>query len=208
MISRRRALLAGLGLASTAAAAQPHPLYFQPNRGQFGSGPVFCTDQKRWRASFEPRLIRVTMKRLIGDGGRRGATTTPSGLRDLQLSLVEAGCPAPIGEDRREGRSDYYFHGDPKTFINDVPHFYRLRYPNAWPGVDLLVRGWEGSLELSLSVGAGADLSSVSMHWTQGEPLALEDGTILVHAPWGVVRQLRPSGVAWRVESSGLLRLA
>jgi hypothetical protein len=208
VISRRHVLLAGLGFASTAnAARRPHPLYFEPNRGQFGSGPVFCSDQKRWRASFESRRILVTMKRLVGDGGGAGAVRDYSMLRDLQLSLVEAACPAPVGEDQREGRSDYYFHGDPKTFVNDVPHFYRLRYPNAWPGVDLTVRGWDGSLEVSVAAKPGANLSNVGLRWTQGEPLALRDGTIIVNAPWGVDRQLGAAGRSWRLEQDGILRL-
>lgn len=208
MISRRHALLAGLGVASRLGAAQPHPLFFEPNRGQFGSGPVFCSDQKRWRASFEPQQISVTMKRLVGDGGASGGVRNHSSLRDLRVSLVEAACPAPEGEDRRLGRSDYYFHGDPKTFVNDVPHFYRLRYRQAWPGVDLLVRGWEGVLELSFAVSAGADASQIGLRWTQGEPFAQRDGSVLVSAPWGVVRQRRPQGLSWRIESSGVLRLA
>jgi hypothetical protein len=208
VISRRHALLAGLGFASRLSAKQPHPLYFEPNRGQFGSGPVFCSDQKRWRASFEPRHIGVTMKRLVGDGGAAGPVRNRSGLRDVRVSLVDAACPAPVGEDRRLGRSDYYFHGDPKTFVNDVPHFYRLRYPQAWPGVDVLVRGWDGVIELSLELSAAAKASGVGLHWTQGEPLALRDGAVLVNAPWGAVRLLRPAGLSWRAESNGLLRLS
>jgi hypothetical protein len=183
-------------------------LYFEPNQGQFGSGPVFCSDQKRWRASFGPRRIEVTMKRLVGDGGGAGGLRNHSHLRDVSVALVEAACPAPVGEDRRVGRSDYYFHGDPKTFVNDVPHFYRLRYPQAWPGVDLLVRGWEGVLELSFAVSAGADASQIGLHWIQGDPFAQRDGSVLVSAPWGVVRQRQPEGLAWRIESSGVLRLA
>ena len=208
LITRRNALLAGLGFASSLRAAKPHPLYFEPNRGQFGSGPVYCSDQKRWRASFEPHRIHGEMKRLVGDGGGAGGLRDHSRLRDLSLSLVEAACPAPIGEDQRVGRSDYYFQGDPKTFINDVPHFYRLRYRNAWPGVDLVVRGWEEVLEISLSMAAGAEADAVGLRWMGGEPLALRDGSVIVNAPWGVVRQVRPQGLAWRAESSGVLRLA
>ena len=207
-MTRRSALLAGLGFASSLQAAKPHPLYFEPNRGQFGSGPVFCSDQRRWRASFGAHHIDVTMKRLVGDGGGAVGVRNHAHLRDLRLALVQASCPKPIGEDRRIGRSDYYFKGDPKTFINDVPHFYRLRYPNAWPGIDLLVRGWEEVLELSLSVASGADLDAVGLRWLEGEPLGLGDGSVVVNAPWGVVRQLRPQGLSWRAESSGLLRLA
>ena len=208
MISRRHALLAGLGVASRLSAAQPHPLYFEPNRGQFGVGSVFCSDQKRWRASFEPRRIDVSMKRLVGDGGGAGGVRNHANLRDVSVSLVEAACPAPIGEDLRIGRSDYYFHGDPKTFVNDVPHFYRLRYPEAWPGVDLIVRGWDGLLELSFDVSGDAQASGVGLRWTQGEPLALRDGSVIVNAPWGVVRQRRPEGLSWRTDSNGILRLA
>ncbi|MCB1021524.1 MAG: hypothetical protein KDC27_16460 [Acidobacteria bacterium] len=205
MITRRNALLAGLGLASSLQAATPHPLYFEPNRGQFGSGPVFCSDQKRWRASFEARGLRVEMKRLVGDGG---AVTDPARLRNLRLSLVEAACPAPVGEDKRIGRSDYYFHGDPKTFVENVPHFYRLRYREAWPGVDMVVRGWKEALEISFTFSGGADASAVGLRWLEGEPLALRDGSVVVTAPWGVVRQPKPAGLGWRVESSGILRLA
>jgi hypothetical protein len=168
---------------------------------------VFCANQKRWRASFEPRRIHIAMKRLVGDGGV-GGVRNRSSLRDLELSLLEAAGPAPVGEDQRLGRSDYYFHGDPKTFIRDVPHYYRLRYRNAWPGVDLLVRGWEGALELSVSLASGAIPQDVRLRWTQGEPEALRDGSVVVNAPWGQVRQLRPSALTWRVETDGVLRIA
>ena len=208
MISRRHALLAGLGFASRLGAAQPHPLYFEPNRGQFGAGPVFCTDQKRWRASFEADSIDVTMKRLVGDGGGAGGVRNHAGLRDVRVTLLGVQCPAPVGEDRRVGRSDYYFHGDPKTFVNDVPHFYRLRYREAWPGVDLLVRGWEGLLEIGFDLSAEADAASIGLRWTQGEPLSQRDGSIVVPTPWGAVRQLRPDGRSWRVDANGVLRLA
>ncbi len=148
------------------------------------------------------------MKRLVGDGGAAGGVRNHAALRDLSVSLVGAKCPAPIGEDRRQGRSDYYFHGDPKTFVNGVPHFYRLRYRQAWPGVDLLVRGWEGVIEVSFALAAGARSSAIGLHWTQGEPLAQRDGSVIVNAPWGVVRQLSPQGLSWRIEESGVLRPA
>jgi hypothetical protein len=148
------------------------------------------------------------MKRLVGDGGASGGVRNHANLRDVGVALIEASCPAPVGEDRRVGRSDYYFHGDPKTFVNDVPHFYRLRYPQAWPGVDLLVQGWEGLLELSFAVSTGADTSQVGLRWIQGEPFAQRDGSVVVSAPWGVIRQKPPQGLSWRIESSGALRLA
>ena len=148
------------------------------------------------------------MKRLVGDGGGSGGVRNHAGLRDVSVSLVEAACPAPVGEDRRVGRSDYYFHGDPKTFVNDVPHFYRLRYPNAWPGVDLIVRGWDGILDLTLEFAPNGKASDVGLQWTQGEPLALRDGSVVVNAPWGVVRQRGPKSLKWRAEPNGILRLA
>ena len=199
MISRRNALLTGLGLAPLARAAQPHPLYFVPNRGQFESEAVFACDQRRWKAVFGARRIGVEMKRLVGDGGPAYASTAP--LVNLDLRLLDAACPAPLGEDRREGRSDYYFRGDPKTFIENVPHFYRLRYADAWPGVDVLLRGWEGTIELSLAVRAGADLSAVRLEWASGTPRVLGDGSVLVDAPWGVFRQTpAAAGRRWRLD--------
>jgi len=55
---------------------------------------------------------------------------------------------------------------------------------------------------------AGTDASQVGLRWLQGEPFAQRDGSVVVTAPWGVVRQKPPQGRSWRIESSGALRLA
>ena len=206
----------GLGALSGAGAAGTAPLYFEPNRGQFAEGS-FGADQSRWQGLFGPSRMRFQVKRLLGDPGPTGAAAARlgAGEPDVALSLVGAAATPPVGEDKRQGRSDYYFHGDPKSFIRNTPHFYRLRYSQAWPGVDLLVRGWEGSVEVS-TVCSDAGAATAAGFLCQGATAGRDgQGRAVLPASWGRIllppardSAGRPLPGAWSFDSDGALRFA
>ena len=209
--NRRRFLLAGLS-ASVAKAGAPHSAFFLPNRGQFAERGSYCADLPRWRGVFAAGRASFRAKRLLGDPGPLGAVPVRSEAVSFELQLAGASGREPVGEDRRQGRSDFFFHGDPKTFVQDLPHFYRLRYPEPWPGVDLLVRVWEQGAELTPVVTDVVGLDRLAFRWLGETTPRTSGGGIALSAPWGVVRQTAPrigrrriSG-AYRMDSSGLLR--
>ncbi len=213
LVTRRTALL-GLGALARAGAHQSYSLYFEPNRGQFGEGS-FGTDQSDWQGYFGAGRLRFVAKRLLGDPGPAGATPSRKGgdQPDLSLTLIGAAPRELVGEERRQGRSNYYFQGDPKTFLRDTPHFYCLRYREAWPGVDLLVRGWERSVEIT-PVCSG-DASPMAFHWTGADLGQDSQGRAVVSAKWGrvLLAPVQRAGGgrlpgAWRLDEQYALRFA
>lgn len=210
----RRAALWGFGAFAVPALAQSRSLYFEPNRGQFGEGS-FGTDQSDWQGLFGSGRLVFVAKRLLGDPGPTGAAPSHRGRdqSDLSLSLVGAAPRELLGEDRRQGQSNYYFQGDPKTFLRHTPHFSRLRYREAWAGVDLVVKGRERSIEI-VPVCSG-DPSGAGFLW-RGAKLGQDSaGRAVVSAKWGRV-SLAPAQDAngrrlpgsWRMDEQGALRFA
>ncbi len=202
----------GLGALAGTASAQSGSLYFEPNRGQFGEG-AFGTDQSDWQGLFGSGRVVFLAKRLLGDPGPTGAAPARIGRDqpDLRLSLIGADPRELLGEDLRQGKSNYYFNGDPNTFLRHTPHFSRLRYRDAWSGVDLIVRGWERAIEIT-PVCSGAT-ENAAFHWS-GASLGKDSrGCAVVSAKWGRVL-LAPAQDAngrrlpgaWRLDEQGALR--
>lgn len=202
----------GLGAFAGGAAAQSRSLYFEPNRGQFGEG-AYGADQSDWQGLFGSGRMLFLAKRLLGDPGPAGAAPAHIGRDqpDLCLSLIGAAPRELLGEDQRQGKSNYYFNGDPKTFLRNTPHFSRLRYRDAWSGVDLVVKGWERAIEIT-PVCSGS-VEDAAFHW-RGASLGQDSrGCAVVSAKWGRVL-LAPAQDAngrrlpgaWRLDEEGALR--
>jgi|GEM_PF-3573751 len=205
----RRSLLASAFAPVAASAAGRAELHFQPNRGQFPSG-LFGSDQPRWQGLFSAGGLRLESKRLLADPGpavyAQAMEHRRPRLVHLELILSGAGPVEPAGEDLRPGRSDYFFHGDPDSFVRKLPHYYRLRYREAWPGIDLIVRAWEGLVELEPVVRPGADVLSAGFLW-RGAPARRHAKGVELATTWGRLRQRAPRGVAGRyVQDGELLR--
>lgn len=202
----------GLAAAVRGKSAKSGTLYFEPNRGQFGEGS-FGTDQSDWQGLFGSGRLVFVAKRLLGDPGPTGAAPARIG-RDqpnLSLTLVDASPEELRGEELRQGKSNYYFHGDPKTFLRNTPHFSRLRYREAWQGVDLIVKGWERAIEIT-PVCTG-EPANATFRWSGAKLGKDSAGRAVVSAKWGRV-SLAPAQDsagrrlpgAWRLDGQGALR--
>lgn len=202
----RRSLLASALAPAALAAAGRAELHFQPNRGQFKSG-VFGSDQPRWQGLFSAGRVRLEAKKLLADPGpevyAHAMEQRRPKLVHLDLTLPGAHAVEPVGEDLRPGRSDYFFHGDAGTFVRKLPHYYRLRYPQLWPGVDLVFRAWEGLVELEPVIRPGGDASLLATSWRGAAVNRDSGGGAQLSTLWGVVRQRPPRNVAGRYALDG-----
>ena len=135
-----------------------------------------------------------------------------SPLREETPEITFSDVPEVL-EDLRQGKSNYYFHGDPKTFLRNTPHFSRLRYQEAWPGVDLVVRGWDRAIEITPI--CSADPSNAAFRWSGAKLGADGLGRAVVSAKWGHVSLAPAQDLngrrlpgAWRLDEQGALRFA
>lgn len=178
-------LLALLPSLSPAATAPPSPLRFEPDRGQLRGQADFVVrgaGYGLWLASQGPTLR-------LHDGDEAAL---------LRWNLIDARAVPARGEGTLSSRSHYLaLHEsgvEPAEPVRDVPHFARVRYRGAWPGIDVVYYGTDaGELEYDFVVAPGADPARISFTVEGTERIALaHDGALALHTPAGVLEQRPP----------------
>lgn len=172
------------GLPMTAATGQERdlPLEFEVNRGQFAPQVLFLART----AGHFIYLTREGMTLGVNASSRRGAA--------LEMQLVGANPAAGVtSEGILPGISNYFIGNDPSVWRREVPHYARVRYRSAWPGIDVIFRGGEQLLEYDLVVSPGADPSSIRLRFANATGVRLDgEGALLIDAAAGRVIQRLP----------------
>ena len=68
---------------------------------------------------------------------------------------------SPAGLDRLPGISNYFTGSNPQNWHTDIPTYSRIRYANAYPGIDLVYHGNQGQLEFDFVVQPGANPNQI-----------------------------------------------
>jgi Beta-propeller repeat len=68
---------------------------------------------------------------------------------------------SPAGLDRLPGVSNYFTGSNPQNWHTDIPTYSRIRYANAYPGIDLVYHGNQGQLEFDFVVQPGANPNQI-----------------------------------------------
>lgn len=194
--------ISALGLAAPASvgknleAAQSMlsdlPLHFEANQGQMDS-----------RVRFQSRTPEHTLF-LTGD---EAVLSIRSGA--LRMSLAGGNSqPAIAGVDRLSSRSDYMIGRSKERWARNVPHFAKVRYEEAYPGIDLVYYGKGNQLEHDFVVRPGADPAIIRMVFSGADKISIRENGDL-HFDIGGSEMLfsRPfiyqDGEAGRVEVAG-----
>jgi len=121
----------------------------------------------------------------------------------VAVELVGATTAAPVGAIPSETLVSY-FKGNPDQWLVGVPAYQRVTYPNAWPGIDVQYERAPGvsGLKSAYVVARGADPSAIHEAWRGvSDPRLLEDGTLELKTPGGLLHQAAP--VAWQDRGDG-----
>jgi sugar lactone lactonase YvrE len=182
-----RKLIVSAFLTSTLFGAVP--LVFEENRGQADPRALFLAHGARYSAFIT----------------RQGATLSLGG-HAVTLTLRGADPRArPEAASPAEGVSNYIRGTDPALWIQGVPHYARVRVPNARPGLDLIYYGTESDLEYDLLVAPGASTKSLRLEIQGADSLSLNAaGDLVIHTPAGDLTQHRPLATqgARRIDAS------
>ncbi len=119
-----------------------------------------------------------------------------------------------VGENRLEGRVNYFVGRDPSRWRAGVPTFASVRYREIYRGVDLVYHdGGGGRLEYDFILAPGADYRAVRLRFDGADSLSLsKGGELLLHTRAGTMRQGAPvvyqqrGGVRSAVEGRYVLR--
>jgi len=173
-IHRVPGVVAGAGLLNAPQIAGNYgrlPLRFEANEGQTdgrvkflsrGSGfSLFLTGQEAVLSLQKPQKNSADAK------------TTDVVRMGLSGARVET---VPEGMERLAGVVNYMVGNDPNRWHTDVPNYGRVRYPEVYPGVDLVYYGNGQQLEYDFQVAAGGDPGAIRLHFDGARKLQLDGG--------------------------------
>jgi uncharacterized repeat protein (TIGR01451 family) len=176
------------------------PLIFEPNQGQGNLDPsdprakfvargsgysLFLGSQGAIVSLVSPDHNRTSNK------GRSAAT--PVLVQSLEMKLAGANANLRLSAtDPLPGHSNYLLGNDPAKWHRGVPQFGRVRYENAYPGIDLVFYGNQGRLEYDFQVAPGADPTQAELEFDGAKRLEVQDGALVIHSEGESVRLEAP----------------
>ena len=96
-------------------------------------------------------------------------------------------------EEPSAARSNYLIGADPAKWRTGVQHFGRVRYRDAWPGIDVVYYGKQSQLEYDIVVAPGADPASLRFAVEGARRLRVDShGNLVISTAAGDLIQHRP----------------
>src|SRR5512145_3256097 len=172
--------VAALLLMTAAAEAAPRlPTVFEPNRGQADPGARFVARTAGYTLLLTPEGA-VVADRKTGDRVRIRLT----GARpDVAI----------VGGERLPGRTHYLRGRDPSGWRTDVPHYARVVYHDAYPGIDAIYRTETGGIAQDFVVRPGADPARIRLRFDGARHVEVTaEGDLLLATAGAPLRLSRP----------------
>ena len=157
------------------------PMHFEPNLGQTADevkyvarGPGYTLFLTADEAVLALRPGRPASDRVDPRHPRRPfdpAALTPNDASAVPGAVIRTRlegatrnpAPQPEGMEKLPGISNYFLGNDPAQWRTHVPHYQRVRYPNVYPGIDLVYYGNPQRLEHDFIVAPGADPAVIQL---------------------------------------------
>jgi uncharacterized protein (TIGR03437 family) len=151
---------------------------FEANRGQTDSRVKFLS-----RGSGYTMFFTATETVLSMPGG------------DAVRMKLEGGSPKPVveGLETLPGHSSYFLGNDPAKWRTRVPQYARVRYREAYPGIDVVFYGNQRQIESDFVVQPGADPSTIRLAFDGCDKLEVDsEGDLMMRTAGGDLRFARP----------------
>src|ERR1035441_5751161 len=130
------------------------PLSFEPNQGQLASPVQFVTRGSGYALFLTPGKVVLNLERQKAEAAR---------VDTVRMGLIGANPKAEaVGLDRQPGVVSYFIGNDPKKWRSGIPTYGKVKYPQVYPGVDLVFYGNQRQLEYDFVVAPGADPSLIA----------------------------------------------
>lgn len=191
------------------------PLQFEANRGQTDGRVKFLSRGAGYALFLTSTEAVLRLQRQTSSQTQHKSMASLSSASEgdgvLRMKLVAAHPSAQVsGQDALPGKSNYFLGNDPRRWLSNVPTFSKVRYQDAYPGIDLVYYGNQQQLEYDFVVAPGADPSAIrlaissdfgSSHDRDTAPLRIAaNGDLLVVVADGEVSFHRP--VVYQAERS------
>ncbi len=188
------------------------PLSFEANRGQSDSQVKYLSRGQGYTLFLTDNEAVLSLRRApkFDSAHDKFSALQPAAFKAsnqnsavLHMKLVGANPASKISADQeQESRSNYFVGNDRRDWHTDISNFSRVRYQDAYPGVDLVYYGNQQQLEYDFVVAPGSDPRVISLNVAAesaisgkraSRPLRIAaDGDLLVPTESGEVRFHKP----------------
>lgn len=178
------------------------PLSFEANRGQTDNQVKFLSRGNGYRLFLAPTEMVMKLSHPLVHGkkdmDKPGARTEPrsgaSVSAVLRMRLEGADPQARVtGFDELSGKSNYFIGNDPHKWRTDISNYGKVKYENAYPGIDVVYYGSQSQLEYDLIVAPGADPDSIKLNFKGAQQINLDrHGDLVLRVGQNEVRQHKP----------------
>jgi hypothetical protein len=134
------------------------------------------------RAALALAPLREPMTRTaVRRGGDRSAESPHVDPAVVRLQLVGARTAAPLsGLEELRGKRHYFLSNDPRQWHTQIPTYAKVRYQEAYPGIDLIYYGHQHELEYDFVVAPGADPTTITLRLDGARQLRIDANGDLV----------------------------
>src|ERR1039458_1842295 len=140
------------------------PLSFEPNQGQAASTVQFLSRGSGYALFLTPGQVVLNLERQQpGSAAATGRTPEAASVDTVRMSLIGANPMAnAVGLAPQPGVVSYFIGNDPKKWRSGIPTYGKVKYPQVYPGVDLVFYGNQRQLEYDFVVAPGTDPSRIA----------------------------------------------
>src|ERR1700684_446492 len=143
------------------------PLSFEANKGQSDKQVKFLSRGQGYTLFLTGDEAVFSLRRSSAQDADRDklAALKPAAFQSksldsavLRMKLVGANSSAAVsGSEEQEDKSNYFIGNDSSQWRTNVSNYSKVRYQNAYPGVDLVYYGNQQQLEYDFVVAPGSD---------------------------------------------------
>jgi uncharacterized protein (TIGR03437 family) len=161
------------------------PLSFEPNQGQSASTVQFLSRGAGYALFLAPGKVVLNLER------QRPASA--ASVDTVRMSLIGANPKAnAVGMSPQPGVVSYFIGNDPKNWRSGIPTYGKVKYPQVYPGVDLVFYGNQRQLEYDFVVAPGADPSRIAWRIDGARPSVDAEGNLALSAGNGAASFKNP----------------
>ena len=184
-------------------ALEKLPLTFEPNLGQldksvkfFSRGPDYDLFLTSTEAVFSFSQLNAqeskARSRVSSQAGQ--SQTTKKKTSVVRMRMVGANAKPRIeGLSPQSAKTNYFIGNDPRAWKTNAPSYQRIKYVEAFPGIDLEFYDNQQDLEYDFIVAPGADPNKIKLEFKGADRIHVDaQGDLIIHTPLGELRQKKP----------------
>ncbi|MDX6290259.1 MAG: hypothetical protein QOH42_2058 [Blastocatellia bacterium] len=170
------------------------PLGFETNLGQAPKGVRFISRGHGYSLYLTQANAVLALRSSASSQSTEGGTSPAPTYQVLGMRLVAAERkPHITALEELAGKANYFLGSDSRKWHTNVPLSSKVRYENAYPGIDVIYHGNQGQLEYDFVIAPGSSPQRIEMAFDGAQKIAVDgDGELVLSAGGSQLRQKKP----------------